>query len=41
MTDYILANKEDIIKCLRYRQNSVNIEEANRYISKIEVNHIL
>lgn len=41
MADYIIANKEDIIKCLRSRQNGVNIEEANIYISKIEVNHIL
>ncbi len=41
MTDYIIANKEDIIRCLRARQNGVNIEEANVYISKIEVNYIL
>ena len=40
MTDYIIANKEDIIKCLRSRQNGANIEEANLYISKIEVNYI-
>jgi hypothetical protein len=41
MADYIIANKEDIIKCLRSRQNGINIVEANIYTSKIEVNNIL
>lgn len=39
MSQIILANKEDIIKCLYSRQNGQNIQEANIYISEIEVNH--
>ena len=34
-----LARKEDIIKCLIERQNGINIQESNKYISEIEVNH--
>ena len=40
MTSNILAKKEDIINCLISRQNGLNIQQANQYISEIEVNHI-
>ena len=40
MTQNNLANKEDIINCLIERQNGRNIQESNKYISEIEVNHI-
>ena len=39
MTSMNLARKEDIIKCLIERQNGINIQESNKYISEIEVNH--
>lgn len=37
MTNQLLASKEDIIKCLTARQNGHHIQEANQFISKIEV----
>jgi hypothetical protein len=40
MTSNTLAKKEDIINCLISRQNGLNIQQANQYISEIEVNHI-
>ena len=40
MTQNNLAKKEDIIKCLIERQNGRNIQESNKYILEIEVNHI-
>lgn len=40
MTNNILAKKQDIINCLISRQNGLNIQQANQYISEIEVNHI-
>ena len=40
MTSNALAKKEDIINCLISRQNGLNIQQANQYISEIEVNHI-
>ena len=40
MTNNILAKKQDIINCLISRQNGHNIQQANQYISEIEVNHI-
>ena len=32
-----LANKEDVLNCLRARMTGIHIQEANQYISKIEV----
>jgi hypothetical protein len=32
-----LANKEDVLNCLRARMTGIQIQEANQYISKIEV----
>ena len=32
-----LANKEDVLNCLRERMTGIHIQEANQYISKIEV----
>ena len=32
-----LANKEDVLNCLRARITGIRIQEANQYISKIEV----
>ena len=32
-----LANKEDVLNCLRARITGIHIQEANQYISKIEV----
>jgi hypothetical protein len=40
MANNALAKKEDIINCLISRQNGLNIQQANQYISEIEVNHI-
>lgn len=40
MSDNNYAKKEDIINCLIERQQGKNIQESNKYISKIEVNNI-
>jgi hypothetical protein len=33
-----LATEEDVKKCLEARMTGMHIQEANQYISKIEVN---
>lgn len=32
-----LAKKQDILKCLEARSNGIHIQEANQYITELEV----